>query len=348
MNLIGMVDEMKKIKAALKHKIPALLIGETGTGKTSAAREVAREMGLPVKRVNLDGAITPDQLIGRFQVKSENGVAVTYYQHGILPQAMKDGAVLILDEINAALPDTLFCIQAILEENPRLFIPETQEEVLPHENFTVIATMNPSHDYAGTKGLNAALYSRFGLVVRFKKLGGAEFLQALGAHVPTLKAHAAEKICGVIAECDVLRAAEKIVTRLTLREAIAAARFCMDGLTLKEAIQAALIDKLEKYEVDQLSGKWAHEVTASDETIEDVFKAALETRQAVERAEALQERLNGLKELETMMTVLAKRTASAPAVTAAKKGGKTSIVENPDDALAFNPDEVEPWGKVGK
>ena len=43
----------------------------------------------------------------------------------------------------------------------------------------VVATMNPSHEYAGTKQLNAALYSRFGMVLRFGTLKGDKLLRAL-------------------------------------------------------------------------------------------------------------------------------------------------------------------------
>lgn len=341
--LIGMVEEKKKITAAIKNHIPALLIGETGTGKTSLAKEAAQDLGLHIVRVNLDGGVTPDEIIGRYQAKAENGTTVTYFQEGIIPRAMRDGAVLILDEINAALPDTLFCLHALMEENPRLFIPETQEEITPKDSFTIIATMNPSHDYAGTKGLNAALYSRFGMVIRFKKLKGGDFLKALNSHVPGLTAGKAERICSIVEECDQLRDAEKINTRLTLREAISAARFAMDGLTLQEAITAAMLDKLESFEREQVKTGFKETVYTDQETIEDIFFNAanakgfqadnIELREKVGKLEGIMEKISG-----GMVKISLKKLL-------AEAG---SVKSEAGEEIAWNPEEVKPWAKVKK
>ena len=341
MNLIGMVEETKKIKSAIKHRIAALLIGETGTGKTSVAIEAARELGREVVRVNLNGGVTPDQLLGRYQAKAENGTSVTYFQEGIIPQAMKQGAVLLLDEINAALPDTLFVLHPLLEERPSVFIPETQERIEPVEGFSVIATMNPSHDYAGTKGLNAALFSRFGMVVRFKKLMGSEFLSAMMQHVPGLSAGKAAAICKVVEEADRLRAEEKITTRLTLREAIAAARFCMDGLTLKEAIVGSLIDKLEPYEKELFSKTYEDEPIGPAETVEEIFELALQTKKAQADVERLTAELASVEQLREMLQQLAS-IAAKPGLSGsvAAQSGKT------EDTAAPDLTNVNPWAST--
>lgn len=341
--IVGMAEEEKKISAAIKARVPALLIGETGTGKTTLAKVAAERAGRKVVRVNLDGGVTPDALIGRYQARGATGGGVeTYYQEGVIPQAMREGAVLLLDEINAALPDTLFCLHALLEESPRLFIPETKEEVRAHEDFCVIATMNPSHDYAGTKGLNAALYSRFGMVIRFKKLEGANFLNALVSHVPSVSAGKAERICAVINECEELRKAERITTRLTLREAIAAARFSMDGLTLREAIESALIGKLEEYERVLLKTDFAKEETAPAETVAEVFAMALEAGKLRNEVEELKERIGELQAVEQVLRTL----QNTKALSKVRANAKDALTPVTPEELAWNPEEVKPWGVI--
>ena len=249
---VGMAREARQLMAAIRNRVPALCIGETGTGKTTIVKRVGSELNREVVRVNLDGGVTPDEIIGRYQAKAVDGVTVTYFQEGVVPRAMRSGAILLLDELNAALPDTLFCLHSLLEAEPRLFIPETQEEIVPAEGFAIVATMNPSHDYAGTKGLNAALYSRFGMVVRFEPLTGSALRKAILTHVPKVEGSTVlDRICRIIEVVARLRKEEKVSTRLTLREGIAAAKFVAEGdLTEHEAVDAALLAKLEPYEKD--------------------------------------------------------------------------------------------------
>lgn len=247
--LVGLDSQIKALLAAASKGMPTLLIGDAATGKTSVAYEVGRMLGRKVVRVNLDGGITPDQLIGRLMLKGSE----TFFQRGILPQAMIDGTLLVLDEINAALPDTLFAIHPMLEKSPRLFIPETGETIEAAPGFAVIATMNPSHDYAGTKGLNAALYSRFTQVLRFAPLKGDTLVKALALHASNAAADDVLTVARLLELAANLRATNTINTLVSLRDGIAALTYASPegGLTLTEAIEVSILGKLEKDERSQ-------------------------------------------------------------------------------------------------
>lgn len=145
---------------AIHDNLSCLLIGETGTGKTSAVRYIAKLLGQPYVRVNLNGHITPDELIG---TKSASGGS-TFFEKGVIIQAMEQGALLVVDELNAAPPDTTFIFHSLLDDDRTITLPNG-ETVKPHPNFRFFATMNP--DYAGTKVLNAAFFDRFPVVVEF-------------------------------------------------------------------------------------------------------------------------------------------------------------------------------------
>lgn len=156
---IELPDEDKKALAlAVRDNLSALLLGETGTGKTSVVRELAFLLKQPYVRVNMTGFTSPDELIGSKSVK--NGA--TYYENGIITDAMLRGAILVIDEINATSPDCLFILHGLLDEDRRITLPNG-DIITPHKNFRVFATGNP--DYEGTRGMNRAFLDRFPIVL---------------------------------------------------------------------------------------------------------------------------------------------------------------------------------------
>lgn len=156
-------DTLEMLAYAASSNLPALLIGDTGTGKTSAIRYVAAKVGAPYRRVNLNGATTADELVGKTLIKS----GATYWTDGVLTQAMREGWWLVLDELNAALPEVLFVLQSLLDDDRMIVLGEKEggEIVRPHANFRLFATMNPCDGYAGTRDINRALLSRFPVVL---------------------------------------------------------------------------------------------------------------------------------------------------------------------------------------
>lgn len=156
-------EHMKAIATAVKENIACLLVGETGTGKTSILRQLAFERKQPYVRINLTGYTSPDELIG--SKSAQNGS--TYFEEGVLVQAMRDGALLVMDEINATPPDCLFALHSLLDDERKITLP-TGTVIHPHPEFRFFATMNP--DYEGTKSVNKALTDRFGIILDIQPL----------------------------------------------------------------------------------------------------------------------------------------------------------------------------------
>ena len=139
--------------------MPVLVEGETGVGKTSAFRYLAGLTQSPYRRLNLNGSTTVDEFVGKVMLDKEG----TYWVDGVLIDAMRKGHWLVLDEINAALPEILFVLHSLLDDDGYVVLAEHNGEVVrPHSNFRVFATMNPSEgQYSGTKELNQAFLDRF-------------------------------------------------------------------------------------------------------------------------------------------------------------------------------------------
>jgi len=147
---------------AWEHRQNVLIKGPTGTGKTHAVRHVCFINRLPYMRVGLNGATTPEQLIGQW-VPFENGFR---WQDGVLTSFIRNGGVFVCDEINAAPPEILFVLHSILDDERRIVLTQKDGEVvIAHKDFWFVATMNEG--YAGTKPMNVALLDRFQVVLAF-------------------------------------------------------------------------------------------------------------------------------------------------------------------------------------
>lgn len=136
--------------ADAKSKIPAMLIGHTGTGKTSLIHQIAARTNQGVLRVNMNGQTTVSDFVGFWGVKAGE----TYWVDGALPYAMRNGLWLIVDELDFAEPAILSVLNGVLERNGVLVLKEKGHEIVtPHEDFRIFATANAVGQYAEFRGL---------------------------------------------------------------------------------------------------------------------------------------------------------------------------------------------------
>jgi hypothetical protein len=144
---------------------PVYITGESGNGKTKMVYEACAKAKRELIRANITEVTDEDDLIGGFRLVDGN----TVWQDGPAIEAMKRGAVLLLDEINLGSPK-IMCLQPILEGNP-IYIKKTNELVYPAAGFTVVATANSkgkgSSDgrYMGSNILNEAFLDRFAITI---------------------------------------------------------------------------------------------------------------------------------------------------------------------------------------
>lgn len=142
------------------------LTGPTGSGKTSLICQVASRLNWPVNQVTCHGRLELNDLIGQFMLVNGS----MSFVHGPLAQAVRDGHLLILNEIDLMDPSELAGLNDIIEGQP-LVIPQNGGEVIkPHPKFRLIATGNSAGQgdqsglYQGIMQQNLAFLDRFRLM----------------------------------------------------------------------------------------------------------------------------------------------------------------------------------------
>lgn len=154
----------KDIDAIVKSGLfyPTYITGPTGNGKSTMVEQVCAAHKKNLIRVNLNMMTDEEQLIGS-KTLVEGNVQIV---EGPVLIAMRTGATLLLDEIDAGGANTLLCLQPILEGKP-FYFKLKNEIVTPAAGFNVFATANTkgkgSDDgrYIGTNILNEAFLERF-------------------------------------------------------------------------------------------------------------------------------------------------------------------------------------------
>lgn len=147
------------------NKLPILMIGPTGVGKTLAIAAYHQQKGEPLLQADCSEGTKKADLIGRFVILD----GTVWYQLGILPTGLqvanqtKEGrAGIDLEEVNGLSPAMQKIINQFLDWRGHVYIPEIQKvfSLDPKKSLMIYATMNPS-TYGGTHELNKDFKDRF-------------------------------------------------------------------------------------------------------------------------------------------------------------------------------------------
>lgn len=140
--------------------------GHYGTGKTSTPYQVAARLNWPIQSYTAHERTEFDDLVGIWKIV--NGTMQFLY--GPLAIAMKEGHILIINEIDRAQPGQLAGLHDIIEGHPLLIATHGGEVIHAHENFRVIVNGNSKGSgdntglYPGVNQLDIAFMDRFRMI----------------------------------------------------------------------------------------------------------------------------------------------------------------------------------------
>ena len=152
----AIAQEVEIFEHACANKLPLLLKGPTGSGKSRFIEFMAHEMDKTLITVSCHEETSSTDLIGRYIIKG----AETIWQDGPLTKAVKEGAIIYLDEIAEARPDILVAIHSLTDHRRILFMDKIGEAVQAHPNFMLVASFNPGYQ-KGFKELKPSTRQRF-------------------------------------------------------------------------------------------------------------------------------------------------------------------------------------------
>ncbi len=238
---------IKGIKTCIALNESALLIGETGTGKTTLVNEFAKEQGKILHRVSVNGSMGVDEILGKWLAKDGS----TYWIDGILTKAVREGHWVIFDELNAMLPEMGFALHSLLDDAKTITLAEKDGELVKaHADFRFFGSMNPSDDYAGTKEVNMALMSRFGGVFYIDVFPSHHELAVLVRNKVD-EAHAT-KLVNLAGQLRAMRMKGDLYTFVSTRDIIQAGKLATQGLELPLAVEFAIVNKMTNDEKEEL------------------------------------------------------------------------------------------------
>nr|CCC89279.1 unnamed protein product [Trypanosoma congolense IL3000] len=148
----------------LLHKEPVLLVGETGSSKTTVCQLWASILKRHLSIVNCHQHSEAADFLGSLRpaLPNQQSNAIFQWRNGPLVECMLQGGVFVLDEISLAEDSVLERLNSVLEPGRTVTLAEksTADVICAHEDFCILATMNPGGDF-GKRELSPALRNRF-------------------------------------------------------------------------------------------------------------------------------------------------------------------------------------------
>jgi nitric oxide reductase NorQ protein len=149
-------NEVAIFEAAYKKRLPVMLKGPTGCGKTRFLEHMAFQLQRPLVTVSCHEDLTSSDLVGRFLLEG----AETVWQDGPLTRAVKAGAICYLDEIVEARTDSTVVIHSLTDHRRKLTIEKKGQEIEAHEDFMLVISYNPGYQTV-LKDLKPSTKQRF-------------------------------------------------------------------------------------------------------------------------------------------------------------------------------------------
>ena len=149
-------NEIHLFKTAYDAKIPVMLKGPTGCGKTRFVEHMAWKLKRPLITVSCHEDLFASDLIGRYLLKNDE----TVWMDGPLTRAVRHGAICYLDEIVEARKDTTVVIHPLTDNRRTLSIDKKGETIHAHPDFLMVISYNPGYQSV-LKDLKQSTRQRF-------------------------------------------------------------------------------------------------------------------------------------------------------------------------------------------
>jgi nitric oxide reductase NorQ protein len=133
--------ELELFESAYAARLPVMLKGPTGCGKTRFVEHMAWRLKRPLITVACHEDLSATDLVGRFLLEGEE----TIWHDGPLTAAVRNGAICYLDEVVEARKDTVVIIHPLTDDRRRLPIEKRSTILDAPPNFMLVVSYNPGY-----------------------------------------------------------------------------------------------------------------------------------------------------------------------------------------------------------
>ncbi len=153
---LPVANEVDLFNAAYSARLPVLLKGPTGCGKTRFVEYMAFKLGRPLITVACHEDLSSTDLVGRFLLEANE----TVWHDGPLTKAVRSGAICYLDEVVEARKDTVVIIHPLTDDRRRLPIEKRGTVIDAPPEFMLVVSYNPGYQSV-LKDLKQSTRQRF-------------------------------------------------------------------------------------------------------------------------------------------------------------------------------------------
>ena len=149
-------NEVALYEHAYAHRLPLILKGPTGCGKTRFVEYMAWKLGRPLVTLACNEDMTASDLVGRYLLDAHG----TSWHDGPLTMAVRHGAICYLDEVVEARQDTTVVIHPLTDARRMLPLDKKGEVVHAHPDFQLVVSYNPGYQ-SSSKDMKPSTRQRF-------------------------------------------------------------------------------------------------------------------------------------------------------------------------------------------
>ena len=228
--------ECRLFEHAFRQRLPVLLKGPTGCGKTRFVEHMAARLGRPLITVSCHDDLTAADLVGRYLIGDGN----TVWNDGPLARAVRSGAICYLDEVVEARKDTTVVLHPLADDRRVLPIERTGELLQATPEFMLVVSYNPGYQNL-LKNLKPSTRQRFvALVFDYPQADIEQRIIEAEAGADAALSARLVKLATALRRLGDQDLEETVSTRLL----VVAARLIVAGLPERIACRAAIVDAL--------------------------------------------------------------------------------------------------------
>ncbi len=233
---ISQRHEVETFERCFKNRLPLLIKGPTGCGKTQLVEYMANKLETSLVKVACNEDTNAADLLGRFVIQGGD----TVWQDGPVTRAVRQGGILYLDEIAEAREDVVVALHPLTDQRREIYLDKINATVTAPPAFMVVASFNPGYQ-KGLKELKPSTRQRFvNLTMDYLSADQEEQLLVSLTGVPPKFAHALSRLAHQIREKEELSFKASLSTRLLVNTAL----LVRDGMNPRLAAHVCMAEPL--------------------------------------------------------------------------------------------------------